>query len=319
MIITIKIISPIILFLIINSPLTFISYNIIINVMVSLRDAHQQFIDHLKGKSRASATILAYGKDIDQLVAHLESADKQDPALVETADLQLFMDNLAKENYTPKSISRKTNSTKTFFKFLKSQGLIQQDMAQALQHPKFENKPPRILTKLEYRALRDAARADTRMLAVIEVLLQTGVRIGELAKIRVEDVNLENQTIHVPLSEDTRERIIPLNPAASNAVENYLPKRAKTANHALFVTKTGRPLLIRNIRTAIDRYFRIAGIKEAKVNDLRHTWVAFQLQAGVSLLTVSKLAGHKRLTTTERYLQFIQGHNGEGKVKLEEL
>lgn len=287
--------------------------------MVSLRDAHQQFIGHLQGKSRASATILAYGKDIDQLVGYLQEAGKNDPLEIATEDLQSFMDKLAKESYTAKSISRKTNSTKTFFKFLKSQGLIQEDMAQALQHPKFENKPPRILSKLEYRALRDAARADTRMLAVIEVLLQTGVRIGELAKIRVEDVDLQNLTIHVPLSEDTRERVIPLNKPAAEAVSKYLDLRPKSPSHTLFITKTGRPLLIRNIRTAIDRYFRIAGIKQAKVNDLRHTWVAFQLQSGVSLLTVSKLAGHKRLTTTERYLQFIQGHNGEGKVKLEEL
>ena len=78
--------------------------------------------------------------------------------------------------------------------------------------------------------------------------------------------------------------------------------------------------MIRNIRTAIDRYFRIAGIKGAKVNDLRHTWVAHQLQSGTSLLIVSKLAGHKRLSTTERYLQFIQNHsNAAAKVKLEEL
>lgn len=98
-----------------------------------------------------------------------------------------------------------------------------------------------------------------------------------------------------------------------------MPKRAKTPNHALFVTKTGRPLLIRNIRTAIDRYFKLAGIKNAKLNDLRHTWVAFQLESGVPMLMVSKMAGHKRLSTTEKYLQFIQGQKGESKVKLEEL
>lgn len=287
--------------------------------MISLRDAHQQFIGHLKDKSRASATILAYGKDVDQLVEYLQSLDKSDPQEVTAEDLKNFMAKLAKEDYTAKSISRKTNSTKTFFKFLKSQGLIQEDVAQSMEHPKFENKPPRILSKLEYRALRDAARSDIRMLAVIEVLLQTGIRIGELAKLRIEDVDLKNLYLHVPPFEDTRERTIPLNPAASEAIKNYLEVRVKTPNHALFVTKTGRPLLIRNIRTAIDRYFRIAGIKQAKVNDLRHTWVAMQLEAGVSLLTVSKLAGHKRLTTTEKYLQFIQGKNGEGKVKLEEL
>ncbi len=287
--------------------------------MISLNDAHKQFIDNLKSKSRASATILAYGKDIEQLVKYLENQGKVDLSSVETVDLAAFMQKLANEQYTPKSISRKTNSTKTFFKFLKTSNMITNDPTTTLEHPKFENKPPRILTKLEYRAMRDAARGDIRIFAVIELLLQTGIRIGELAKLRVEDLDLENLTLHVPLFEDTRERIIPLNKSAAEAVKNYLPHRAKTPNHALFVTKTGRPLLIRNIRTAIDRYFRLAGIKAAKLNDLRHTWVAFQLQAGVPMTLVSKLAGHKRLSTTEKYLQFIQGKNIEGKIKLEEL
>ena len=288
--------------------------------MASLRDAHQQFIGHLQGKSRASATILAYGKDIEQLVDHLQKTGKTNPDDIQTEDLQAFMDSLAKQDYTPKSISRKTNSTKTFFKFLKASNLTANDPAVGLSHPKFENKPPRILTKLEYRALRDAARADIRMIAVIELLLQTGIRIGELAKLRVEDVNLTDPTsLHVPPFEGANERTIPLNKPAADAIAKYLEIRPKTPSHSLFITKTGRPLLIRNIRTAIDRYFRMAGIKGAKVNDLRHTWVAHQLQSGVPMTMVSKLAGHKRLSTTERYLQFIQGQTVNGKVKLEEL
>jgi len=288
--------------------------------MITLRDAHQQFIGHLKGKSRASATILAYGKDIDQLVVYLGSINKIDASAVTLEDLQAFMDNMVKDNYTAKSISRKTNSTKTFFKFLKLQGLTSNDIASGLVHPKFENKPPRVLTKLEYRSLRDAARADVRMIAVIELLLQTGIRIGELSKLRVEDINFVSpQTLHVPPFEDTRERTIPLNKPAADTVAKYLEIRPKTPSHSLFITKTGRPLLIRNIRTAIDRYFRIAGIKEAKVNDMRHTWVAHQLQSGVPMTMVSKLAGHKRLSTTERYLQFITGQTSDAKVKLEEL
>lgn len=288
--------------------------------MTSLKDAHQQFIGHLQGKSRASATILAYGKDIEQLVNYLKGLDKTDPNQITTEDLQAFMDSLTKQSYTAKSISRKTNSTKTFFKFLKSANLISDDPANGLAHPKFENKPPRILTKLEYRALRDAARADIRMIAVIELLLQTGIRIGELSKLRVEDVNLQDPTsLHVPQFEGSNERTIPLNKPAADSVAKYLEIRPKTPSHSLFITKTGRPLLIRNIRTAIDRYFRMAGIKDAKVNDLRHTWVAHQLQSGVPMTMVSKLAGHKRLSTTERYLQFIQGQAVDGKVKLEEL
>lgn len=287
--------------------------------MVTLSDAHQQFIIHLQGKSRASATILAYGKDIAQLVDFLKKLGKTEPTIVETADLQAFMDSLAKDSYTPKSVSRKTNSTKTFFKFLKSSSLITGDPADGLGHPKFENKPPRILTKLEYRALRDAARTDVRMIAVIEFLLQTGIRIGELAKLRVEDIDFVNSTLHVPPFEDTNERMIPLNKPASDTASKYLEIRPKSPSHSLFITKTGRPLLIRNIRTAIDRYFKIAGIKGAKVNDLRHTWVAHQLQSGVPMILVSKLAGHKRMTTTEKYLQFITGQTTDSKVKLEEL
>jgi len=291
--------------------------------MINLRDAHQQFIGHLKGRSRASATILAYGKDIEQLVSYLISdpIKKEDAGGVTTEDLQSFMEKLLKEGYTTKSISRKTNSTKTFFKFLQTSGLISEDPASSLEHPKFENKPPRILTKVEYRALRDAAKGDLRIFAIIELFLQTGIRIGELAKITLEDLDLDspNPSLHVKAFEGSAERSIPLNRPAVEAIKRYLEVRPKTQNKALFVTKTGRPLLIRNIRTAIDRYFKMAGIKDAKVNGLRHTWIAHHLSSGTSLTLISKLAGHKRVSTTERYLQYIQGKTSEDKVTLEEL
>lgn len=288
---------------------------------MTLRDGHQQFIGHLKGKGRASATILAYGKDIEQLVSYLNSLELEESDQVTTQHLQDFMNKLAKEGYITKSISRKTNSTKTYFKFLKTSGVISEDPATGLEHPKFENKPPRILSKIEYRALRDAARGDVRIYAIIELLLQTGIRIGELAKITLDDLNFEADppTVYVAPLEGSNERTIPLNRPVVEAVKKYLAIRSKTPNKALFVTKTGRPLLVRNIRTAIDRYFKMAGIKDAKVNDLRHTWVAHHLASGASLVLISKLAGHKRVSTTERYLQFINGRSNESKAKLEEL
>lgn len=289
--------------------------------MTTLTDARQQFIGHLKGRGRSSATILAYGKDVEQLVEYLKAQDIDNPQDVVTSQLNDFMAKLAKEGYTQKSISRKTNSTKTFFKFLKSSSLIETDPAAILEHPVFENKPPRILSKLEYRALRDAARGDIRMSAVIELLLQTGVRIGELAKINAADVNLasDNPSLYIRPEEGSVERTIPLNKPAVEALKKYLEIRPKTQSRTLFVTKTGRPLLVRNIRTAIDRYFRLAGIKETKVNDLRHTWVTHQLASGLSLTVVSRLAGHKRVSTTEKYLQYVPSRTTEDKIKLEEL
>ncbi len=293
----------------------------IVLIMITLTDARQQFIGHLQGRSRSSATILAYSKDIEQLVDFLSKENVTDPSQATTESLNSFMQKLAKESYTAKSISRKTNSTKTFFKFLKSSGLIQNDPATGLVHPSFETKPPRILSKMEYRALRDAARGDIRMSAVIELLLQAGVRIGELAKISVDDITFDNgnPTVYIRPQEGTVERTIPLTKPVVESIKKYLEIRPKTQSKALFVTKTGRPLLVRNIRTAIDRYFRLAGIKGAKVNDLRHTWVAHQLQSGLSLVVVSKLAGHKRVSTTEKYLQHIPARTSEDKIKLEEL
>lgn len=289
--------------------------------MISLTDARQQFIGHLKGRNRSSSTILAYGKDIQQLVDYLVQQGIQDASLVSTDDLRSFMRKFSQQDYTAKSISRKTNSAKTFFKFLKSSGLIESDPATALEHPSFENKPPRILTKLEYRALRDAARGDIRISAIIELLLQTGVRIGELAKITLDNINLteEKPILYIRPMEGSSERTIPLNRPPVESLQKYLDIRPKTQSKALFVTKTGRPLLVRNIRTAIDRYFKLAGISGAKVNDLRHTWVAHQLQSGISLLVISKLAGHKRVSTTERYLQYVAARSSEQKIKLEEL
>lgn len=284
--------------------------------LVKLREAHASFLEFLKSRKRAHATILAYGKDIDQLVSYLENAKVAVLSDVKRENIENFLSSLSKENYTAKSISRKLNSIKTFYRYCKANEFISEDPSILISHPKYETKPPRILSKLEYRALRDACRDDARISAIVELLLQTGIRIGELANIRLEDVKANS--LFIQAQEGHNERDIPLNKSAKTALDKYISIRPKTTESILFVTKTGRPLLVRNIRTAIDRYFRIAGIKDAKVNDLRHTWIAHHLIAGTSLVVVSKLAGHKRLSTTEKYLDLIKGQASEN-VKLEEL
>lgn len=291
--------------------------------MKKLDEAHREFIDHLKGKKRASATILAYGKDIQQLIEFLGQLQKAQVHEVTAEDIRSFLAKLESNGYTPKSVSRKLNSTKTFFRYLKIQELITDDPASLVDHPKFETKPPRILSQIEYRALRDTARDDVRIAAIIEVLLQTGIRIGELSNLKIDDLFFGEDTkeghLYVRPQENRAERTIPLNKAAEAALRRYLEIRTKTPNKTLFVTKTGKPLLVRNIRTAIDRYYKKAGIQGAKVNDLRHTWVAHHLTSGASLVLISKVAGHKRLSTTERYLSLIQIPKGEEKLKLEQL
>ena len=282
------------------------------------RSAHQQFLDFLKNQKRAHATILAYGKDIDQLASFLSSVGKASIHDVTKDDLNAFLQKLEKDTYTAKSISRKINSIKTFYRFLRASSLSKDDPAAEITHPKYEVKPPRILSKLEYRALRDACRNDIRISAIVELLLQTGIRIGELAALKVEDVNLKNNELSIPPHESHNSRVVPLNRAAKGALERYLKVRPQSTDQTLFITKTGRPLLIRNIRTAIDRYFRMAGIQDVKVNDLRHTFIAHHLMSGTPLTLISKLVGHKRLSTTEKYLDVVKG-KVEENVRLQEL
>ena len=271
---------------------------------VNIRNAHKEFIDFLKTKKHSSATVLAYGKDIDQLTSFLEELEKHQIHDVSKDDIQAFLGTLSEKGYTPKSLSRKLNSTRTFYRFLKINEYITDDPSLLVSHPHYELAAPRILKPTEYRALRDAARNDARMYAIIEILLQTGIRIGELADIRLADVR--EDAIYIRPHEKHEERTVPLNKPAKEALQRYLQVRPQISDNHVFITKSGKPFLVRNIRTAIERYFRIAGIENAKVNDLRHTFVAHHLKHGVSLVLLSKILGHKRLSTTERYLDYIQ-------------
>lgn len=283
---------------------------------MELKDHLDKFVEFLQSGKKASATVIAYKKDIDQTLEYLKKIGRSNIKDVTTEDLNNFLALLHTQNYTPKSVSRKINSIKTFYRFLVLHKYTDNNVSAAISHPKFDSKAPRILSRMEYRAVRDAARADPRIAAVVELLLQTGMRIGELASLTIQSVS--DNFIKIPAIEGHLERDVPLNKAAKTALDGYLSVRPKVQSNALFITKTGRPLLIRNIRTAIDRYFKIAGISGAKVNDLRHTFIAHHLAAGTSPILVSKLVGHKRISTTEKYLEFIKDLPAE-KVKLEEL
>lgn len=282
---------------------------------VKLRDAHEEFKSFLKQNNKSVSTVVAYGKDIDQLIAFLEDLQRNHIHEVSKEDIEAFLAKLSGEGYTPKSISRKINSTRTFYRFLKVNEYITDDPSLLVAHPKYQLAPPRILTPTEYRALRDAARNDPRMFAVIELLLQTGIRIGELANLRLSDI--KKDALHILPFEKHEERDVPLNKGAQAALNKYLEIRPKVTDDHIFVTKSGKPFLIRNIRTAVERYFRLAEIKEAKVNDLRHTFVAHHLKHGVSLTVLSKVLGHKRVSTTERYLQYVPERGKETSVLTE--
>jgi integrase/recombinase XerC len=284
-----------------------------------LKQLQQEYLRSLQESGKAQATVIAYAKDVEQFVDFLQKRNKIDPKQVEPEDFDDYKEELRTLRYSEKSISRKLNSLKSFFRYLKKSDIIADNPVSQIAHPKYVTSPPRILIPTEYRALRDAVKKDRRMYAIIELLLQTGMRISELAALQVEDISIPKRQIFISAQSSHDSRIVPLNNSAINVIKDYSQIRPRSKERTFFLTKSCRPFLVRNIRSAIDRYFKLAGIKDAKVNDLRHTFIVEQLGAGVPLVNVSKIVGHKRLSTTERYLQFIDLAKMQQDVQIREL
>jgi site-specific recombinase XerD len=263
-----------------------------------------KFIESLKAKSRSPATVLAYRSDLTQLVDFLIKRQKVLPEQVRPDDLDSFRDTLLADKYTPKSVSRKLNAVKTFFRWMISENIISSDASASVAHPKIENVLPKFLSQLEYRALRDVVRSDTRIAAIIELILQTGLRISEVASLKT--ANVKESELKVEAYATQPERTVPLNKFAKDALDLYMKVRPKVDAPYVFISKNGKPLAVRNIRASIARYMQRADLPNYSVNDLRTTFIVENLKAGVDIVLLSQVTGHKRLSTTERYLELAQ-------------
>ncbi|PJA12898.1 hypothetical protein COX64_03950 [Candidatus Dojkabacteria bacterium CG_4_10_14_0_2_um_filter_Dojkabacteria_WS6_41_15] len=286
----------------------------------------EKFIEYLKEKGKSNSTLIAYKKDIEQVLEFLAAKGITASEAVTTEDLRAFLQYVqVDKGFNLKTVSRKINSIRTFFKYLREQGIITTDKDPSLRltHPKIEAHLPRTLNKIEYRALRDASRVDVRLYTMVELLLQTGLRIGELQRLSTEDIRvtpLGHRYLHIQTFGSHAMRNVPLNETAYQSIQDYLRMRPTTAVgvKSIFITKSGNAIPIRNMRSAIKRAFSRAGIKNATVNDIRNTFIAHHLANGVNVLTVAKIVGHKRISTTEKYLDVVKATE-EAKDSLKEL
>jgi site-specific recombinase XerD len=270
----------------------------------SIKSLLPKFIDSLTEKKRSPATILAYRSDLSQLMDFLIRREKVMPDQVRPDDLDSFRDTLLNDKYTPKSVSRKLNAVKTFFRWMITENFITSDVSASVAHPKIEGTLPKFLSPLEYRALRDVTRSDIRIAAIIELILQTGLRISEVAGLKSENVGKD--TLKIEAYATQPERNVPLNKPASDVLNNYLAIRPKEESPYVFISKNGKPLAVRNIRASIARYVQRAELPNYSVNDLRTTFIVENLKAGVDIVLLSQVSGHKRLSTTERYFELAE-------------
>jgi site-specific recombinase XerD len=279
-----------------------------------------KFVDYLKSLDRSPSTIIAYKKDIEQLFEYYTGKKL---AIVDynTQDIEDYIREIIQEGkFTLKTVSRKINSYKTLFKYLHKERVLELDIASSISHPTFQAKDPRILSSMEYKALRDTARKNVRLYAMVELLLQTGMRIGEMSRLKISELNLDvvPATIYISEYASNPARTVNLNENGVEAIKRYLEKRPTPKNDEgyLFTTKSGRQVLVRNVRTMINNAFKKSGIKNATVNDIRNTFIVFQLEHGMPLEKVAAMVGHKRITSTEKYLKMVDEKKGEKVSKV---
>jgi site-specific recombinase XerD len=283
----------------------------------TLKSLLPKFVESLTSKGRSPATVLAYRSDLEQLVDFLTKKSKATPDQIQSSDLDAFRDTLLADKYTPKSVSRKLNAVKTFFRWMIDQNLITSDPSSSVAHPKIDTSLPKFLSPLEYRALRDVVRTDVRIAAIVELILQTGLRISEVASLKLAD--LKDGSLLIEAYATQPQRNIPLNKPAKDILDAYLKIRPKADSPYVFISKNGKPLAVRNIRASIARYMQKAELPTYSVNDLRTTFMVENLKNGVDIVLLSQVSGHKRLSTTERYLELAQITEPGKKQALVEL
>ncbi len=271
------------------------------------------FLEYLKKQGKSQYTIISYSGDLSQFEKFLHNKGKNIVNATES-DIELFSKVLNKGEFSQSTKARKIHAIKSLYKYLLQKGLVKVNPARNINAPKVELGAPRILKKIEYMALREASRKDVKLHAIVEVLLQTGIRVGELVRLKLKDLQFTKNKIpylYIEQFGSQDSRTVPLPKAAYEALKKYIDTerlkiKPNDENSPLFVSKTGKPLQIRNVRERVKKLYKEVGIEDATVNDLRNTFIMHHLKRGVSPIIIARMVGHKRMTTIERMLKYVK-------------
>ena len=269
---------------------------------------------YMPSRNFSEKTRLDYRHDILDLIRFLAKSRRRRLDRLSLRDLEAFLAELDHRGLAGSSRRRKVYAIKSFFAFLYRSGHMAGNPSDGLVPPKSEQKEPRVLSKGEYEALLRACSHHPRDSAIIELLLQTGLRLSEVARLTLDDVELPRRIgkdaetmgrLHT-VGKGRKERWIPLNYKACRALRTWLNTRPNEQDRALFVTKFRRPMGPRAIQHLVRKHMGEAGIKGASVHTLRHTFATHHVASGTSLRTVQEVLGHADLKTTSIYVQLAQ-------------
>lgn len=291
---------------------------------MNVQQAIAQFLEHGQTvRNLSDRTLRAYQSDLAQFHLHMDDRATVD---ITADDLEAYLDKLGGGPYRDTSIRRKVAALKVFFRYLEEQGVVAESPARKLKIKKpVETRVPTVLSNREVKALLAAPKEQVAELAmsrdqsagsrnryfcavrdnvILELLFSTGIRIGELVALNVQDVDLDQRQIRIT-GRATRGRLVTL--AGEDAMESmrqYLDMRAERtlSTPALFVGRSGTRLTIYSIENIFKKHVRLAEIKRhVTPHSLRHTMAAMLVSSGTDIREVQEILGHASILSTQVY------------------
>lgn len=266
---------------------------------------------HEKGYS--ANTILAYTNDLTKFIDFLRSQNINGARKVDADTIRAYLESQqVKRRYTPSTIARKIAAVRSFFIYLKSQGVVIDDPTETIQSPKVPRQMPQVLSEDEVARLLDAPSQSTgpkalRDHALLELLYATGMRVSELVRLQVSDINLDTEEVYCKGKKKSA-RIIPINnERVLAALEDYLDRGRPhltrgSYEDALFLNHRGRKLSRQGLWLIIKMYADLAGISGSVTpHVLRHSFAHHALGTGEDIRRVQVLLGHANLASTQIY------------------
>ncbi|CAN5698957.1 tyrosine recombinase XerC [soil metagenome] len=281
-----------------------------------------QFFDHLRYERNVSEhTLRNYRSDLSQFLDYLSPADRRTgkrnaPVLHEIDHITIreWLSTLHSAQKKKASVARKLAALRTFFQFLVREGVIELNPAKLVSTPRLEKKLPKHLSIEEAITFIETPDTKTdlgkRDRAMLELMYATGVRVSELTKMNLSDIDFKDKLIRVT-GKRRKERIIPFGDPAREALKSYLGVRERFLNNAavsqrepevVFLNYQGTRITTRSVGRMVGKYIRIcAGMHDISPHALRHSFATHLLDSGADLRDIQELLGHARLSSTQIY------------------
>jgi integrase/recombinase XerD len=289
-----------------------------------VREEIESFLNYLAvEKGFSGNTVEAYRNDLEQLAQFAQGELNRQGRMPSWAnfsreEMLSYMLNLKERNYAPTTIARKVAAARSFFGFLKAEGLIRADPTENMSSPSVGKQLPKPISIGEVRRLLEQpTKLNTleakRDKAMLELLYASGMRISELVSLNLEDVNTEEGFVRC-FGKGHKERLVPIHDQAARAVKEYIEEtRPKLAHHkdevALFLNPRGERLTRQGFWQKLKEYARSAGLAgKISPHTLRHSFATHMLSGGADLRAVQELLGHANISTTQVYTHLTSEH-----------